>query len=71
MTSDKSIILIRVEPKTKEAIAKAAADEQRSVSNLIERFITEWLRYKGYLPEAKKWGPMDRGPSTPKAKRKK
>jgi hypothetical protein len=54
MTSDKSIILVRVEPKTKEAIVKAARDEQRSVSNLIERVMTDWLRERYVPPKAKR-----------------
>ena len=50
MTTAKPPVFIRVESKTKAAIEKAAADEQRSVSNLIERVMTEWLRHNGYLP---------------------
>ena len=43
----------------KEAIVKAALNEQRSVSNLIERVMTEWLRQNRYpRAEGKKhWGP--------------
>jgi hypothetical protein len=54
MTTTKPPVFIRVEPKTKVAIEKAAADEQRSVSNLVERVMTEWLRQNGYLPERTK-----------------
>lgn len=54
MTTTKPPVFIRVEPKTKAAIEKAAADEQRSVSNLVERVMTEWLRHNGYLPERAK-----------------
>lgn len=47
-------IALRLPIETKQAIAKAAFDEQRSVSNLVERVMTEWLRERGYLPGAKR-----------------
>ena len=47
-------IALRLPTETKQAIEKAALDEQRSVSNLVERVMTEWLRERGYLPEAKR-----------------
>jgi hypothetical protein len=40
----------RVEPHVKEALARAAADDDRSVSSLVERILKAWLTDKGYLP---------------------
>ena len=54
MTTKKPTILIRVQSKTKEAIAQAALNEQRSVSNLIEVVMTEWLRQNRYPREEKR-----------------
>ena len=39
----------RVEPEVRAAIEKAAADEDRSISSMVERILKEWLREKGYL----------------------
>lgn len=41
---------IRVQPETKAALERAARDDLRSVSSLIEEILVEWLRAKGYLP---------------------
>jgi hypothetical protein len=49
---------IRVQPETKVALERAAKDDLRSVSSLIEKILVEWLRAKGYLPP----------PGLPKAK---
>lgn len=40
---------VRVQPETKAALEKAANDDLRSVSSLIEKILIEWLRAKGYL----------------------
>lgn len=53
MTSTKPRVLIRTDDATKAALDKAAADDHRSVSNLIEVVMDEWLRERGYLPEPK------------------
>lgn len=42
---------VRVQPETKAALEKAAKDDLRSVSSLIEKILVEWLREKGYLPK--------------------
>ena len=49
---------IRVQPETKAALERAAKDDLRSVSSLIEKILVEWLRAKGYL----------QAPGAPKAK---
>jgi hypothetical protein len=47
---------LRLQPslKVKAAAEKAAVDEQRSLTNLIEKLLTDYLRAKGYLKPAKK-----------------
>jgi hypothetical protein len=47
---------VRMRPSVKTAAEQAAADENRSLSSLIETLLIEYLRAKGYLPagEAKK-----------------
>lgn len=39
----------RVEPSVKEALEKAAKADMRSVSSLIEKILTEWLKTEGHL----------------------
>ncbi len=45
-------ILIRIRPSLKTAVEAAAADDHRSLSSLIEKLITDYLRKKGRLPKA-------------------
>lgn len=40
---------IRVQPETKEALEMAAKDDLRSISSLVEKILTDWLKQKGYL----------------------
>ena len=40
---------VRVQPEIKAALQKAAADDMRSMSSLIDKILIEWLRKKGYL----------------------
>jgi hypothetical protein len=40
---------IRVQPETKAALEKAAKDDLRSVSSLVEKVLVDWLRSKGYV----------------------
>jgi hypothetical protein len=47
---------VRVQPDTKVALEKAAKDDLRSVSSLIEKVLVEWLREKGYLPNGDRPG---------------
>jgi hypothetical protein len=42
---------VRVQPETKTALDKAAKDDFRSVSSLVEKILPEWLRKHGYLPK--------------------
>lgn len=40
---------LRLQPSLKEAAEKAAAEEHRSLTSLIEVLLTKWLRERGYL----------------------
>ncbi len=40
---------LRIMPELKDAADKAATDDQRSLTSLIEKLLTEHLREKGYL----------------------
>lgn len=41
----------RIERDIKEALVKAAKEDHRSVSSLVEMVIAKWLREKGYLAD--------------------
>ena len=40
---------VRVEPEIKEALEKAAKDDDRSISSLVERILKSWLIDRGYM----------------------
>lgn len=40
---------VRVAADTKKALEAAARDDMRSVSSLVEKILTEWLRARGYI----------------------
>lgn len=42
-------ILVRVQPTLKAAAESAAADDHRSLSSLIEKLLSDYLKKKGYL----------------------
>jgi hypothetical protein len=41
---------VRVEPEVKAALERAAKDDDRSVSSLVERILKSWLADRNYLP---------------------
>ena len=41
---------VRVAPETKEALERAAKDDMRSLSSLVDKILVLWLREHGYLP---------------------
>jgi len=41
----------RIERDLKEALIRAAKDDRRSVSSLVEIIIEDWLVSKGYMHE--------------------
>jgi hypothetical protein len=40
---------IRIEPEIKDALARAADDDRRTVSSLVEKILADWLKERGYL----------------------
>lgn len=44
---------LRIDPALKEAAEKAAADDHRSLTSLVEKLLSDHLRSKGYLPKGK------------------
>lgn len=44
-------ISIKVEPEVKAAVEKAAADDDRTMAQWVERLIIRALREQGYLPK--------------------
>jgi hypothetical protein len=40
---------VRLKPEVKLALQNAAEADLRSVSSMVEKILTEWLRGKGYL----------------------
>jgi len=40
---------LRIDPTLKEAAEKAAADDHRSLTSLMEKLLIEHLKAKGYL----------------------
>jgi hypothetical protein len=49
MTSNKPSILFRMQPQLRAALEKAANDQNRSLSNLVETLLNEWAKKNGYL----------------------
>ena len=43
----------RIERDIKEALVRAAKDDHRSVSSLVELVMARWLRERGYLVDSK------------------
>jgi hypothetical protein len=41
----------RIEPALKDALVRAAKDDRRSVSSMVEIIIEQWLTEKGYFEE--------------------
>jgi hypothetical protein len=46
---EKPHVGIRLPSDVKDALTRAAADDGRSVSSLIERIVTPWLKKGGWL----------------------
>ena len=44
-------ISFRIEQELKEALERAAKDDMRSLSSLIEKLLTSAMRDAGYLPK--------------------
>lgn len=46
-----ALLNLRIAPELKEAATRAAADDHRSLTSLIEKLLTDWLKEHGYLPK--------------------
>jgi hypothetical protein len=46
-------VSFRLPPEVKTAAEKAADDDHRSLSSLLEKLLTEHLRKAGYLPKSR------------------
>ena len=42
-------ISFRLPPEKKEALEQASSDDSRSVSSMLEKVVTDYLKEKGYL----------------------
>jgi hypothetical protein len=49
MTKTPSPVSFRLAPEIKAAAEKAALDDHRSLSSLIEKVLADYLKKKGYL----------------------
>jgi predicted HicB family RNase H-like nuclease len=54
MADQKEILSFRVPPDLKQQLEKAAADDQRSVSSLVVKALTDWLKTNANAAERKK-----------------
>ncbi len=50
--SKSATLSLRINPELKRLSEKAAAEDQRSFTSLIEKLLADYLRKKGYLPKA-------------------
>lgn len=46
---DKQPTSMRMDPELKAALMRAALDDERSVTQMIDRILRTWLAAKGYL----------------------
>jgi hypothetical protein len=47
---------MRIDPVLKDAAEKAAADDRRSLSSLVEKLLTDYCREHGFLVDEPKKG---------------
>lgn len=51
MTQKGVPVSFRLLPDVKSALDKAAKDDHRSVSSLLDKLVSDWLKDAGYLPK--------------------
>ena len=51
---------VRLNPAVRDALERAAADDQRALSAMIEVILTRWLASNGYLPPLVRHAENDR-----------
>jgi hypothetical protein len=49
MTKKTAALAFRVSDDLKRAMEKAANDDSRSISSMVEKILASWLRSEGYL----------------------
>jgi predicted HicB family RNase H-like nuclease len=42
-------LLVRIQPSLKAAAERAAAEDRRSLSSLVEKLLADYLKKKGFL----------------------
>lgn len=47
-----ALVGLRIDPAVKEAAQRAAADDSRTLTSLIEKLVIDYCRERGYLPPA-------------------
>src|SRR5947207_6109895 len=47
---------LRIDPELKKAAEKAAADDRRPLTTLIEKMLSDYLKRRGYLESSNKEG---------------
>lgn len=45
-------LTFRLPQATRDALERAASEDRRKVSNLLDAIVSEWLETHGYLPKA-------------------
>lgn len=55
-------IMVRITPTLKEAATHAASLDQRTLTSLIEKLLTDHCREQGLLPEDERPAPMPKKP---------
>ena len=51
---------VRLSQRTKDALARAAKDDLRSMASLVEKILSDWLKEHGYDDEPPKAPPAPR-----------
>jgi hypothetical protein len=51
---------MRIDPELKEAAERAATDDRRSLSSLVEKLLTDYCREGGYLTKEGRLPPKQR-----------
>jgi hypothetical protein len=54
------VLNVRIPARIKTGLRRAAEDDRRSMSNLVEIILGEWLAGRGYMKPAKR-GPAAKG----------
>jgi len=49
MTAPITPVSFRFAPEKKSALEQAAEDDSRSLSSMIDKILTDWLKANGYL----------------------